>query len=169
MPQELNIFVKIVNVKTFLRDVAKKTRENVGILKKTGGGLPESHFHFLLFFTWETPQKKVLKCKINHNFFKKKNMSFPNRGKGGGPPLGKNSHIFLFFLLLRTSLRHNLKSIICGATSITTKINREFPNIGLNILLFNIPISNQPISFSSRWRYTYYVSRERGEGGYGKC
>ena len=24
-------------------------------------------------------------------------MSFPNRGKGGGPPLGKNSHIFQFF------------------------------------------------------------------------
>ena len=24
-------------------------------------------------------------------------MSFPNRGEGGGPPLGKNSHIFPFF------------------------------------------------------------------------
>ena len=35
----------------------KKKRENVGILKKTGGGLPESHFHFLLFLTWETPQQ----------------------------------------------------------------------------------------------------------------
>ena len=50
-----------------LRDVAKtKQWENVGILKKQGGGLPESHFHFLLFLTWETPQKKVQKCKINH-------------------------------------------------------------------------------------------------------
>ena len=29
-------------------------------------------------------------------------MSFPNRGEGGGPPLGKNSHIFPFFL--QTSL-----------------------------------------------------------------
>ena len=44
----------------------KKQWENVGILKKQGGGLPESHFHFLLFLTWETPQKKVQKCKINH-------------------------------------------------------------------------------------------------------
>ena len=33
------------------------------------------------------------------NFSQKKNVSFPNRGEGGGPPLGKNSHIFpLFFL-----------------------------------------------------------------------
>ena len=24
-------------------------------------------------------------------------MSFPNRGEGGGPPLGKNSHIFPVF------------------------------------------------------------------------
>ena len=37
----------------------KKKRENGGILKKQGGGgLPESHFHFLLFLTWETPPKK---------------------------------------------------------------------------------------------------------------
>ena len=43
-----------------LRDVAKKKQwENVGILKKQGGGLPESHFHFLLFLTWETSQKWV--------------------------------------------------------------------------------------------------------------
>ena len=60
-----------------LRDVAKKKQwENVGILKKQGGGLPESHFHFLLFLTWETPQKKVLKCKIHHNFFLKKIMVY---------------------------------------------------------------------------------------------
>ena len=25
-------------------------------------------------------------------------MGFPNGGEGGGPPLGKNSHIFPFFL-----------------------------------------------------------------------
>ena len=28
-------------------------------------------------------------------------MSFPNRGEGGGPPLGKNSHIFPFFFWQR--------------------------------------------------------------------
>ena len=39
---------------------------------------------------------KVLICKINHNFFPT-NMGFPNRGKGG-PRLGKNSHIFPFFV-----------------------------------------------------------------------
>ena len=27
------------------------------------------------------------------------NMGFPNGGEGGGPPLGKNSHIFPFFFL----------------------------------------------------------------------
>ena len=44
------------------------------------------------------PPKKVLKCKKKHDFSKKKNMSFPNKGEGGGgPPLGKNSHIFPFF------------------------------------------------------------------------
>ena len=37
----------------------KKKRENVGILKKQGGGgLPESHFHVLLFLTWENPPKR---------------------------------------------------------------------------------------------------------------
>ena len=59
-----------------------KKRENVGILKKQGGGLPESHFHFLLFLTWETPQKKVQKCKINHR---------------GVPHLGKIPTFSLFF------------------------------------------------------------------------
>ena len=86
-----------------LRDVAKKKQwENVGILKKQGGGLPESHFHFLLFFTWETPQKKVLKCKINHTFFfLKKTCHSQTGGRGGGPRLGKNSHIFPFFFWQR--------------------------------------------------------------------
>ena len=60
----------------------KKQWENVGILKKQGGGLPESHFHFLLFLTWETPQKKVQKCKINHR---------------GVPHLGKIPTFSLFF------------------------------------------------------------------------
>ena len=30
-------------------------------------------------------------------FFSLTNMGFPNGGEGGGPPLGKNSHIFPFF------------------------------------------------------------------------
>ena len=51
-----------------VRDVAKKKTGKCGNFEKQGGGLPESHFHFLLFLTWETPQKKILKCKINHFF-----------------------------------------------------------------------------------------------------
>ena len=37
--------------------------------------LPESHFHFLLFLTWKTPQKKVIKCKINHKIMKQRYFS----------------------------------------------------------------------------------------------
>ena len=51
------IFDVIKKCQTKVREAPpKKKRENVGILKKTGGGgLPESHIHFLLFLTWETP------------------------------------------------------------------------------------------------------------------
>ena len=57
-----------------VRDVAKKKRENVGILKKTGGGgIPESHFHVFTVFNMGDPPTinvpKVLKCKINHYFW----------------------------------------------------------------------------------------------------
>ena len=42
---------------------------------------------------------KVLKCKINHNFFSLKNMSFPNRGEGGGgvPTWEKFPHFPVFW------------------------------------------------------------------------
>ena len=73
----------------------KKTGKMWEFWKNRGGGLPESHFHFLLFLTWETPPKKVLKCKINHILLKKN--VIPKQGGGGGPPLGENSHIFPFF------------------------------------------------------------------------
>ena len=37
-----------------LRDAPpQKKRENVGILKKQGGGLPESRFNLLLFLTFD--------------------------------------------------------------------------------------------------------------------
>ena len=46
-------------MKAFRDAPPQKKRENVGILKKKGGGgLPESHFHVLLFLTWENPQKR---------------------------------------------------------------------------------------------------------------
>ena len=63
--------------------------------KNRGGGLPESHFHFLLFFTWETPQQKVLKCKINHHFFSQTCHS--QTGGRGGPHLGKIPTFSRFF------------------------------------------------------------------------
>ena len=70
----------------------KKQRENVGILKKQGGGVypnPTSIF-FIVFNMGDLP-------KINGKIGKK----FPNRGEGGGPRLGKNSHIFPFFFWQR--------------------------------------------------------------------
>ena len=68
----------------------------MGILKKQGGGLPESHIHFLLFLTWETPPKKQNKPCFFSIFLKKKTCHSQTGGRGG-PPLGKNSHIFPFF------------------------------------------------------------------------
>ena len=63
--------------------------------KNRGGGLPESHFHFLLFLTWETPPKMQKK----HDFFPQTNVSFPNRGEGGGVPhLGKIPTFSRFFI-----------------------------------------------------------------------
>ena len=62
--------------------------------KQGGGGLPESHFHFLLFLTWETPPKMQNKPW----FFSSNKRVIPKQG-GGGPPLGKNTHIFLFFFV----------------------------------------------------------------------
>ena len=54
----------------WLRDKVVQSKFFLNPKKQGGeGGLRESHFHFLLFLTWETPQKKVLKCKIHHNFF----------------------------------------------------------------------------------------------------
>ena len=64
---------------------AKKTRENVGILKiQGGGGLPESHFHFFTVFNvGDLP-------KINGKIGKK----FPNRGEGGSPIWEKFPNFF---------------------------------------------------------------------------
>ena len=57
--------------------------------KKMGGGSTRIPLSFFTVFNMGDPPTinvpKVLKCKINHNFY------------GGGPRLGKNSHIFPFF------------------------------------------------------------------------
>ena len=41
-----------------VRDISRKKGKMWEFWKKNRGGLPESHFHFLLFLTWETPQKR---------------------------------------------------------------------------------------------------------------
>ena len=55
------------------------------------GGSTKIPLPFFTVFNMGDPPEinvsKVLKCKINHNFFSLKNMTFPN----------KNSHIFPFF------------------------------------------------------------------------
>ena len=90
-----------------VRDVCKKKRENVGILKKQGGGSTQiPHPSFTVFNMGDPPTiniSKVLKCKINHNFFSSQTWGSQTGGRGrGGPRHGKNSHIFPFFL--QTSL-----------------------------------------------------------------
>ena len=72
-----------------IRDVAKKKRENVGILKKKqGGGLPESHFHiFTVFNMGDLP-------KINGKIGKNSQTG----GMGGVPDLGKIPTFSRFFL-----------------------------------------------------------------------
>ena len=55
---EFEKFPHLKNLKNWVVwDVAKKKRENVGILKKQGGGLPESHIHFFTVFNMGDPQK----------------------------------------------------------------------------------------------------------------
>ena len=81
------------------RDVSRKERENVGILKKRGGGVyPNPTSIFTVFNMGDPPTinvPKVKNCKINHNFFLLKNMTFPNGGEGGSPTW-EDSHIFPF-------------------------------------------------------------------------
>ena len=59
--------------------------------KKMGGGLPESHFHFLLFLTWETSQKKTVKPGKNSQ----------TGGRGGSPTWEKFPHFPVYFFWQR--------------------------------------------------------------------
>ena len=77
-----------------LRDVSQKKREKLGILKKQGGGLPESHFHVFTVFNMGDPPT------INGKIGKK----FPNRGEGGGSPTWEKFPHFPVFFFLATSL-----------------------------------------------------------------
>ena len=63
--------------------------------KQGGGGLPESHFHFLLFLTWETPPKMQNKPW----FFSSNKRVIPKQGGGGGgpPTWEKFPHFPVFF------------------------------------------------------------------------
>ena len=65
-------------------------------LEGEGGGLSESHFRFFTVFNMGDPQKKVLKCKINHIFVLKKHV-IPKQGGGGVPNLGKIPTFSRFF------------------------------------------------------------------------
>ena len=79
-------------------DVARKKRENVGIFKKQGEG--RSTRIQLPFFTvvnMGDPPTINVPGPNNHNFFSLTNMSFPNRGEGGVPYLGKIPTFSRFF------------------------------------------------------------------------
>ena len=115
--EELNVFLKwwrtraYLNVQLFtrhtlLRDVSPQKNGNMWEFWKNRGGVypnPTS-VHFTVFNMGDPP-KKGPKMQNKPYFFFKKNMSFPNRGEGGGgPPLGKNSHIFPFFFFWQRPL-----------------------------------------------------------------
>ena len=51
------IWVVQASLQKMIKGRCQKKRENVGILKKQGGGLPKYHLNFLLFLTLETPQQ----------------------------------------------------------------------------------------------------------------
>ena len=88
---------KQIKVELLREAPQKKNGKMWEFWKNRGGGLPESHIHFLLFLTWETPPKKQNKPCFFSIFLKKKTCHSQTGGRGGGPPLGKNSHIFPFF------------------------------------------------------------------------
>ena len=71
----------------------------MGILKKKQGGSTRIPLPFFTVFNMGDPPTinvpKVLKCKINHNFFLK-NMTFPNGGEGS-PTWEKFPHFPVFF------------------------------------------------------------------------
>ena len=70
----------------------KKKRENVGILKKTGGGSTRIPLPFFTVFNMGDPPT------INVPIGPHKHVIPKQGGRGGGLRLGKNSHIFPFFL-----------------------------------------------------------------------
>ena len=78
---------------------------------------------------------KVLKCKINHNLFFSHKHGVPKLGVGGrGPLLGKNSHIFPFFLW-QTSLSQKLKVSVFGWDEhafYETKFRRKLKDIRIS-------------------------------------
>ena len=69
--------------------------------KDRGVGSTQIPLPFFTVFNMGDPPtinvSKVLKCKINHNFFSLKNMTFPNGGRGGSPTWEKFPHFPVFF------------------------------------------------------------------------
>ena len=75
----------------------KKTMGKCGNFEKTGGGSTRIPLPFFTVFNMGDPPKKGPKMQNKPYFFLKKTCHSQTGGSGGGPPLGKNSHIFPFF------------------------------------------------------------------------
>ena len=73
----------------------------MGILKKQGGGLPESHFHVFTVLNMGDPPT------INGKIGKK----LPNRGEGGTPTWEKFPHFPVFFLATSLIVHLNTEDV----------------------------------------------------------
>ena len=86
--------------KAMLSKGCRKELENVGILKKKGGGVyPNPTSIFTVFNMGDPPTinvPKVLKCKINHNLFSHKRV-ISKQGGGGSATWEKFPHFPVFF------------------------------------------------------------------------
>ena len=95
----------------------------MGILKKKNrGGSTRIPLPFFTVFNMGDPPtinvSKVLKCKINHNFFLSQKHDIPKRGgRGGVPDLGKILNIFFLVNVPKFNIFPQIYALFCRILS----------------------------------------------------